>query len=88
MWYRNKPQTYRLTYDAFGNMTALKVGNKALAIYTYGSGSGQLLSRSRYYDSVVGRFVCADSCIMSAQGITGNNKFTQHNMEPWKEKSS
>ena len=39
-------QTYSFTYDAFGNMTALKVGTKTLATYTYGAGNGLLMSQT------------------------------------------
>ena len=39
-------QTYSFTYDAFGNMTALKVGTQTLATYTYGAGNGLLMSQT------------------------------------------
>ena len=39
-------QTYDFVYDAFGNMIELKVGTKALATYTYGSGNGLLQKQS------------------------------------------
>ncbi len=38
-------QIYSFTYDAFGNMTALKVGGKTLVSYTYGSGNGLLTNQ-------------------------------------------
>ena len=39
-------QTYSFTYDAFGNMTTLKVGTQTLATYTYGAGNGLLMSQT------------------------------------------
>lgn len=42
----NASQTYSFTYDAFGNMTSLKVGSQTLATYTYGSGNGLLMSQT------------------------------------------
>ena len=35
-------QSYNFTYDSFGNMLTLKVGNQLLAEYDYGSNNGQL----------------------------------------------
>ena len=40
-------QTYSFTYDSFGNMLTLKVGNRTLATYTY-NGQNGLLSRQTY----------------------------------------
>lgn len=42
----NITQAYNFTYDAFGNMTALKVGTQTLATYTYGSGNGLLQTQT------------------------------------------
>lgn len=39
-------QTYSFSYDAFGNMTALKVGSRTLATYTYYPGNGLLQKQS------------------------------------------
>ena len=39
-------QIYSFTYDAFGNMTALKVGGKTLVSYTYGPGNGLLTNQA------------------------------------------
>lgn len=43
----NVSQTYNFTYDAFGNMTELKVGSQTLANYAYGTGNG-LLQKQTY----------------------------------------
>ena len=43
----NASQTYSFNYDAFGNMTELKVGSRTLATYTYGTGNG-LLQKQTY----------------------------------------
>ena len=40
-------QTYSFTYDSFGNMLTLKVGNRTLATYTY-NGQNGLLSQQTY----------------------------------------
>ena len=40
-------QSYLLSYDGFGNMTGVNVGNRNLASYTYGSANG-LLSQMSY----------------------------------------
>ena len=36
-------QTYSFTYDSFGNKTSVKVGNRTLATYEYGSNNGNLV---------------------------------------------
>ena len=41
-----KSQTYSITYDPFGNMTSLKIGDQTLATYTYGNGNGLLKSQT------------------------------------------
>ena len=40
-------QTYTMSYDGFGNMTGVSVGNKSLASYTYGANNG-LLTQMTY----------------------------------------
>ena len=40
-------QTYTMSYDGFGNMTGVSVGNKCLASYTYGANNG-LLTQMTY----------------------------------------
>lgn len=39
-------QTYSFEYDAFGNMTKLKVGDQVLATYEYGAGNGPLVKQT------------------------------------------
>ena len=41
-----QPQTYTMSYDGFGNMTGVSVGNKSLATYTYSGNNGQLSQMS------------------------------------------
>ncbi len=41
-----QPQTYTMSYDGFGNMTGVSVGNKSLASYTYSGNNGQLSQMS------------------------------------------
>jgi len=38
---------YTLSYDAFGNMTQVKAGDKILASYTYAAGNGKLRQTAR-----------------------------------------
>ena len=41
-----KAQSYTMSYDGFGNMTGVSVGNKSLASYTYSGNNGQLSQMS------------------------------------------
>lgn len=41
-----KSQTYTMSYDSFGNMTGVSVGDKTLASYSYGSNNGPLQQMS------------------------------------------
>ena len=55
-------QSYHMTYDAFGNMTELWIGDYILASYVYESGNGPLMEQTygndayvRYYYDNLGR---------------------------------
>ena len=43
---RDEVQTYSFEYDAFGNMTRLRVGGRLLATYEYGVGNGPLVRQT------------------------------------------
>ncbi len=70
-------------YDAWGNGTITSASNTALAHfnpfryrgYVYDEETGLYYLQSRYYDPQTGRFISADSYLVSGNHINGTNMF-------------
>ncbi len=73
----------RYMYDAWGNGTITSASNTALAHfnpfryrgYVYDEETGLYYLQSRYYDPQTGRFISADSYLVSGNHINGTNMF-------------
>ncbi len=79
------------TYDAWGNPLS-KTGSLADTLgtlnpyryrgYIYDEETGLYYVSSRYYDSVIGRFLNEDAFVSTGQGIIGHNMFAYCNNNP------
>lgn len=79
-------------YDAWGNFTTTYYNNGASTTavknpfryrgYYYDSDLQLYYLQTRYYDSVTGKFISADSYISTGQGVLGHNMFAYCNNNP------
>ena len=97
MYDQNMVCVAEYAYDAWGNILYVKDGNGNIVTdldhignlnpiryrsYYYDYESGFYYLQSRYYDSLVGRFINADSYVSTGQGFLGFNMFAYCNNNP------
>jgi len=80
----NGNSVVQYTFDAWGNVLSI-TGTMADSIgtinpllyrgYIYDHDTGLYYLQTRYYNPIIGRFICADVYIATGQGFIGNNMF-------------
>ncbi len=73
---------HTISYHNGGENTPAQYNPFRYRSYYYDTDLGLYYLNSRYYDSVVGRFISADSYVSTGQGLTGQNMFAYCNNNP------
>ena len=80
----------RYEYDAWGKVLSItgdvawfgQVNPIRYRSYYYDNESGLYYLKSRYYNPEIGRFICADGLVSTAQGMLSHNMFAYCNNNP------